>query len=936
MKTPETVEDLGLSFRTSNCLRKAWIGSVADLVQMTTMRLLITENLGANSITEIRGRLAAFGLVLADYPNAAAINAAAFSTADESSENPGPAAAPIDIEVALSASGTVPSEVNELGLGVRPSNCLRRAGIHLVSELIELPAWKLLDLPNFGATSLAEIQERLDEFGLVLADHPNAAAINAATMQAVLHAEEGAALRGIQHLAAWGLANNYDTLPAIIVDAAAGFVDAFPYDHYERLHVGLTGTTVYSIGELNNMGILEGDEASAADLEAIETLASLQTAAAWGPSNGYDTLEELLQDADNFLVDSDEPQEALVKIASARLDVLGEPYVAAYDWRIRIADLINQSGKADQYWTIVEGRWTGHAPAIIEGQLSGYRQTLEEVGLELSLTRERVRQLEAKLRELLLSDPVIEASALRLSLVIGDFLSVPMLNAAGFEIESCEGRALLELASLASGYRGGTFALVSAWDDKWISRERQSVEDLATNEFWATAVEEVADFETVLLAIARKLLERGTSLTETGIAGRLVEAFGKSELSGPGLLPTDNPNEPSIVEDQPEAPPSTSLKVTIGSPVPAGRQPRRVGGQEVVASDGPGRALWERAKAIVDSDQSLHRRSTHLLLWTGSFADKGVRVLRAEGRPMHRTTLSDEVRGKGNARGALTQIQGDTRVCRQKKNLYGLTEWGAGEYRGIVSHMIDSIENSGGRIAVWELQQVLREEWGINSDSVSMHASENPRFFRGGDFVRLRRKTDQLDVKPLGECHNIVRIGDRPSSAHWAWRLQLTKGDWFRGAGMHFPQPFALHLGLTPGEEGELRCGARRIGWYWNDQINASISNTPELRELVAGAEDQYLLVVAMGPTKVKLRLLDCFADDASALSNLLGVVGADPDSTNPVGALAFAIGLDRRSDLTTVAKQMRQRTKRARTSPEKTLFAEAFPGVLPDPKSHR
>jgi len=139
---------------------------------------------------------------------------------------------------------------------------------------------------------------------------------------------------------------------------------------------------------------------------------------------------------------------------------------------------------------------------------------------------------------------------------------------------------------------------------------------------------------------------------------------------------------------------------------------------------------------------------------------------------------------------------------------------------------------------------------------------------------------------------------------------------------------FAVHLGLSPGEEGELRWGTQRIGWYWNNQMTASISNTPELRDQVDGAKDQFLLVIAMGQLKVRLQLLDCLDDDEPALSKLLRVVGADPDATNQLGALAFAIGLDRKADLATVAKQMRKRTNRTRIFPEKALFAEAFPGA--------
>ena len=65
-----------------------------------------------------------------------------------------------------------------LGLSQRSRNCLSRASIVLVSELIKRSPFELLDLRNFGKTSLADVQDRLEVFGLVLSDHPKADAIN--------------------------------------------------------------------------------------------------------------------------------------------------------------------------------------------------------------------------------------------------------------------------------------------------------------------------------------------------------------------------------------------------------------------------------------------------------------------------------------------------------------------------------------------------------------------------------------------------------------------------------------------------------------------------------------------------------------------------------------------------------------------------------------
>lgn len=56
-----------------------------------------------------------------------------------------------------------------LNLSVRASNCLAMADIHTVADLIARSADELLELRNFGQTTLHEVRERLAEHGLKLA-----------------------------------------------------------------------------------------------------------------------------------------------------------------------------------------------------------------------------------------------------------------------------------------------------------------------------------------------------------------------------------------------------------------------------------------------------------------------------------------------------------------------------------------------------------------------------------------------------------------------------------------------------------------------------------------------------------------------------------------------------------------------------------------------
>lgn len=56
----------------------------------------------------------------------------------------------------------------EMELSFRAQNCLNSSGIKLIGQLVQRSASELLDLKNFGRTSLREIEKSLSEMGLTL------------------------------------------------------------------------------------------------------------------------------------------------------------------------------------------------------------------------------------------------------------------------------------------------------------------------------------------------------------------------------------------------------------------------------------------------------------------------------------------------------------------------------------------------------------------------------------------------------------------------------------------------------------------------------------------------------------------------------------------------------------------------------------------------
>ena len=59
-------------------------------------------------------------------------------------------------------------QIEDLDLSVRSYNCLKRAGIHSVRQLVEFSENDLLNIRNFGVKSIGEVKDKLESMGLSL------------------------------------------------------------------------------------------------------------------------------------------------------------------------------------------------------------------------------------------------------------------------------------------------------------------------------------------------------------------------------------------------------------------------------------------------------------------------------------------------------------------------------------------------------------------------------------------------------------------------------------------------------------------------------------------------------------------------------------------------------------------------------------------------
>ena len=73
-----------------------------------------------------------------------------------------------ELESSMSGSPDLDLPIEELNLTERPRNCLKRAQVDTIGQLLEKTTDELLAITNFGQKSLDEVNEKLDERGLSL------------------------------------------------------------------------------------------------------------------------------------------------------------------------------------------------------------------------------------------------------------------------------------------------------------------------------------------------------------------------------------------------------------------------------------------------------------------------------------------------------------------------------------------------------------------------------------------------------------------------------------------------------------------------------------------------------------------------------------------------------------------------------------------------
>lgn len=147
----EKIEDLELSVRAYNALKRAGIHSLQDLVSKPEVEIMKVRNLGKTSFKEIKDKLIERNLGFAD---------------EGEYKEPREEAKPKEMKPENNAD----EEIEILGLGVRVYNALKAAKINTLSELTSKTVKEIKALPDLGETSFKELEEKLTNHKLQFKD----------------------------------------------------------------------------------------------------------------------------------------------------------------------------------------------------------------------------------------------------------------------------------------------------------------------------------------------------------------------------------------------------------------------------------------------------------------------------------------------------------------------------------------------------------------------------------------------------------------------------------------------------------------------------------------------------------------------------------------------------------------------------------------------
>jgi|GEM_PF-3823564 len=340
---PEThpLSSLGLSVRSYNALARRGVTSIAQLAAMSDEDLFRVRNLGQKSVDEIREALIAY---LEQQPISEVISLSAEQDPGTEYTDEAP---PQHNEAPVLEPNGKPTALEVLDLPVRAHNALVRGDIKTIGQLASMSDQDLFKVRNLGSKSLIDIRQRLETF---LENHPlQPVQESSATSVELLELEP---VKLTSSLIEQEVLSRTDHVP--LKDISLGRLALSAGAERELRSAG-----IWSIGDLAEYGpvVLKQSTVSEVKDRADSYLS-------WLSEQDPDSWE-------NEITDRDISPLHRIALKGATVEAM------ITDWF---------SFLSDRQQFILRRRF---------GLLDKTKiRTLEEVGLELDLTRERVRQIE--------------------------------------------------------------------------------------------------------------------------------------------------------------------------------------------------------------------------------------------------------------------------------------------------------------------------------------------------------------------------------------------------------------------------------------------------------------------------------------------------------------------------------------------------------------
>lgn len=160
------LEDFNLSVRTQNCLKRANIIFLGDLIQKTEYDLLKVKNFGESSLKEIKQLLKELDLRLGvnSFALISILSDDIFDKYILVEDKNRPTISKKEVK------NNISYKIEELNFSVRTINCLKSEKIYYVSDLVEQNESQLLSIPNFGKKCLLEVLNELGKLNLSLGE----------------------------------------------------------------------------------------------------------------------------------------------------------------------------------------------------------------------------------------------------------------------------------------------------------------------------------------------------------------------------------------------------------------------------------------------------------------------------------------------------------------------------------------------------------------------------------------------------------------------------------------------------------------------------------------------------------------------------------------------------------------------------------------------